>query len=89
MSDDIFKGAAGGLAGGIGGAIISSLLGSEAPSPANIPPPSVEAPSELPTAKSPDITAAKKRSIMEMRKRKGRASTILTQDTSVSDALGG
>lgn len=79
----------GGIGGALGGFVLSSLLGSESPS-SNMPaPPVAEAGKTMPTPNDTDVRQAKKKSISAMRARKGRASTILTADTAISDALGG
>lgn len=97
MSDNIIKTAAVAGAtyfgGPIGGMVAGSLLASESlgrtPSSSNIPAPAAESVTPLPTPNDADVRGAKKKSIATMKARKGRASTILTADTSVSDALGG
>ena len=91
----------GSFAGGVGGALaglaVNSLLGKES-SPAaaepvaapavNVPsPPTPESPAEVPQPNSAAVMQAKKKSIATMQKRRGRASTILTDQP--SDALGG
>lgn len=82
-----------GIGGAVGGGVISSLLGKESPlaeTAATVPPPpTIEAPKTMPTPNDAAVKQAKKRSIASMRARKGRASTILTADTAISDALGG
>lgn len=85
----VADGFTGGIGGAIGGAVLSSLLGSDSPSPSNIPAPAAEPATPLPTPNDADVRTAKKKSIATMKARKGRASTILTADTAVSDALGG
>lgn len=46
-------------------------------------------PPPLPQPNDAAVRKIKKRSIAAMRARRGRASTILTDDTAISDALGG
>lgn len=74
--------------GAVGGAATASALG-EKPT-INLPaPPTPEPVKTLPTPDADAVRETKKKSIAQMRARKGRASTILTADTAVSDALGG
>lgn len=89
MTDKVLSSVGGGVGGALGGALISSLLGSESPSASTPAPPVPEEPKTMPTPNDAAVRQAKKRSIAAMRARKGRASTILTSDTAVSDALGG
>ena len=73
--------------GAVGGAAAASALSQ--PVPANIPPPAAEPVKTMPSPDSEAVRDSQKKSIAKMRARKGRASTILTSDTAVSDALGG
>lgn len=90
MTDKFLNSSFGG--GALGGFVLSSLLGSESPSSpsSGMPaPPVAEAGKTMPTPADANVREAKKKSISAMRARKGRASTILTADTAISDALGG
>ena len=55
----------------------------------SIPAPAIEPVKAMPTPDDAAVKLAKRRSIAGMQARRGRASTILTADTAISDALGG
>lgn len=81
------------------GSLLSSLvvnkMTSSGPQPANASSlaapatPEVTKPTVMPTPDSTEVAAAKRRSIADMLARQGRASTILTDQSSKTDALGG
>lgn len=75
------------LGAGAGYATGSALT--EKPPTTSIPAPAIEPVKTLPTPDDAATKLAKKRSIAGLQARKGRASTILTADTAISDALGG
>ena len=101
MGDDIFRNAALNLS--VGGAKAGATAGAAATDEAYgtdlsslISPNEIDIPGqqevEIPPLPQPNDAAvrqSKKRSIAAMRARRGRASTILTADTAISDALGG
>ena len=73
--------------GAMSGAAAAGALSQ--PAPANIAPPAAEPVKTMPSPDSEAVRDVRKKSIKKMLARKGRASTILTSDTAVSDALGG
>lgn len=88
-----FGGPVGALVGSqVGGTVQSELTKPDTPAAAAPAPPvaepTVTTPTEMPTADSSAVAAAKKKSIIEQMAARGRASTILT-DTATSDKLGG
>lgn len=104
MADAILKigGAViGGLTGGPLGAIAGYQAGAgisdergfspgaKARKKLSIPAPAIEPVKAMPTPDDAAVKLAKRRSIAGLQARKGRASTILTADTTISDALGG
>lgn len=84
-----------GMEGAFFGALTASLLSSEGPKGRGLGAlmaPGPELPKPMPVPDDEAAKLAKRRSLASQRARGGRASTILTQDTSVSspsDTLGG
>lgn len=81
-----------GMEGAVFGALAASLLSSERPTGQGLFAPVAEPPKLMPVPDDEAAKLAKRRSLARQRARAGRASTILTQDTSVSspsDTLGG
>lgn len=70
------------------GKLVGSVLGLEAPKMPDMTPPTVEAEpvKEMPTPDDAKVKAAQRKAIAEQRRRRGRASTILTAN---DDAMGG
>lgn len=78
------------LIGGLGAMAIGSMLKDDAPAPAAAPAaviPEVEPPTTMPTANSRESKAAARRSMAQQMARRGRASTILTDNADAK--LGG
>lgn len=81
------------LLGGLASTLIGSMLKDDAPAPqaaapaAPIVPPTVEEPTPMPTANSQETRAAQRRSVATQLSRRGRASTILTDNADAK--LGG
>ena len=74
-----------GLIGGVASSVIGSML---APSKASFPMPTSKT-TPMPTADDEAMQNAKKASITEQLSRRGRASTILTDQSDNTDKLGG
>lgn len=74
------------MAASAASAVISSAMAKK-PSQPQVAAPVVEKPTTMPTPDGADAEAAKKKSLMAQIQRQGRASTILTGDTS-SDKMG-
>ena len=78
------------LAGAAGATVLSGMMGQNQSSAAPAPPaPAVTPPTAMPVAGDAATKAAERASIAEQLRRRGRASTILTDQTGTSDKLGG
>ena len=78
------------LIGGLASTMIGSMLKDDAPAPAAatpIPEPKVEAATAMPSVNDQERRAAARRSVAEQAARRGRASTILTDNADAK--LGG
>lgn len=76
----------GGIFRAVGRVVKSVLGGGESKPKAPAAPPAVSAPTPMPVQDEASVLAAKKRAQAAAAQRRGRASTVLTQD---SDTLGG
>lgn len=79
------------LAGAAGASLLSNMMAPDAPAPTG-PAPIVTPVTPMPTPGDANSKAAKRASITEQMRRRGRASTILTDGTGgpvVNDPLGG
>ena len=75
------------MAAGVVGTVAASAL---APKPGGTPPPpTLTAPTVMPTPGDDAARAAKRQSLADQMARQGRASTILTDQSATSDKLGG
>lgn len=82
------------VAGGLASTVLGKVLAPKAPKTpdavAPTPAPTPEPVTVMPDVKAPTMDAARKKSLVEQANRKGRASTILTDNSSdSSDKLGG
>lgn len=81
------------VAGGLASTVLGKVLAPKAPKAPKTPDavaPTPEPVAVMPDAKAPTMDAARKKSLVEQANRKGRASTILTDNSSdSSDKLGG
>ena len=78
------------LLGGLGASMIGSMLKDDAPAPAPAPAaviPEVEPPTTMPSPNGRESKAAARRSMAQQMSRRGRASTILTDNADAK--LGG
>lgn len=72
------------------GAVVDSLFGGgQRPQATPAPLPTPEPVTPMPSPTDADAQAARRRSIAEQLRRRGRASTILTSDVNTSEPLGG
>ena len=80
------------LAGAAGASLLTNMLAPDAPTQPSGPAPAVTPVTPMPTPGDANSKAAKRASITEQMRRRGRASTILTDGTGgpiVNDPLGG
>lgn len=80
------------LAGAAGATILGQMMAPDQPSGPSGPAPTVTPPTPMPTPGDAASKAAKRQSITEQMRRRGRASTILTDGSggpAVNDPLGG
>lgn len=78
------------VAGGVASTVLGKVLAPKAPKTPDAVAPTPEPVAVMPDAKAPTMDAARKKSLVEQANRKGRASTILTDNSSdSSDKLGG
>jgi len=75
------------VAGGVAGSVVGKMLTQDAPASQAVAAPTVSAPTTMPTPGDANTDAAKRKSLADQLARRGRASTILT-DNGVTDTLG-
>ena len=78
------------LAGAAGATVLSGMMNQNQSTPAAAPAaPAVTPPTAMPTPGDASTKAAERASIAEQLRRRGRASTILTDQAATTDKLGG
>lgn len=75
------------VAGGVAGSMLGKMMSSDTPASQATAAPTVSAPTVMPTPGDANTDAAKRKSLSDQLARRGRASTILT-DNGVTDTLG-
>lgn len=75
------------LVGGLGASVLGNMMSGDKQQTSTAPAPTVTAPTTMPTPGDANTDAAKRKSLSDQLARRGRASTILT-DNGVTDTLG-
>jgi len=75
------------VVGGVAGSMIGKMMSPDTPAAQATAAPTVSAPTVMPTPGDANTDAAKRKSLSDQLARRGRASTILT-DNGVTDTLG-